>query len=281
MKRLVVSTAIIVLTVLSGVTSARSLCYRCYSQYIIGVGMQYGCCRDSENPEILDNCIYAGQNGNNVGDRFLPCNASIQGCNGTPCSPTDDESPGPIMVALDGNRPHLSSPEQGVVTDLGRRGVVVRAGWPTHAADGWLMMDRSGKGVIGSVRDMFSEATRLSSGKRARNGYEALAELDGNRDGAISIADSAWGRLSLWFDRNHNGRVDPEELVSLARAGIVTISTHAVVESSLDEHANRTLMRAAVLMTTGHQRASYTVSPAQRQLPGLQSGWYAGTCGAN
>lgn len=78
------------------------------------------------------------------------------------------------------------------------------------------------RSAIGVAR---GNATRLANGTRAANGYKALAELDswafgGNGNGVIESSDAAFGSLRIWTDLNHDGFSQPEELKTLAQAGI-------------------------------------------------------------
>lgn len=86
-------------------------------------------------------------------------------------------------------------------------GDAVRTAWPT-AATPWLAMDRNGDGVIDAGAELF--------GPQAKNGFEALAELDDNHDGMIDARDAAFGSLVLWADRNADRKSTPDELTALA-----------------------------------------------------------------
>ena len=57
--------------------------------------------------------------------------------------------------------------------------------WPM-ANTPWLALDRDGNGAIEDGSELFGSGTRLASGARARNGFEALRELDSNGDGVVS-----------------------------------------------------------------------------------------------
>jgi len=58
--------------------------------------------------------------------------------------------------------------------------------------------------------ELFGNATPLTSGWPAANGYLALAEYDlaengGNEDGLISIEDTVYADLRVWIDSNATG----------------------------------------------------------------------------
>lgn len=67
--------------------------------------------------------------------------------------------------------------------------------WP---AAPWLARDLDGDGAITSGRELFGSATRLRSGELARDGFEALAELDENHDGVVDAKDPAFSQLLAW-----------------------------------------------------------------------------------
>jgi hypothetical protein len=85
-------------------------------------------------------------------------------------------------------------------------GVSARTEW-VSAATPWLALDRDGSGCIESARELFA-------------GFEALAELDANRDGRIDARDPAFAELVLWSDENQDKRCTTDELVSLSARGI-------------------------------------------------------------
>jgi hypothetical protein len=63
-----------------------------------------------------------------------------------------------------------------------------------------------------------------------RDGYQALAALDDNRDGWLSGAEL--DGIAVWIDRNQNGHSDPGEVISLAAAGIARIGVSAVPDAT-------------------------------------------------
>lgn len=98
------------------------------------------------------------------------------------------------------------------------------------AATPWLVLDRNGNGAIDDGSELFGSMTVLASGARAHDGFAALAELDGDGDGAITPADPAWGALRLWSDADQDRASTPRELRSLDAAGVVSIDLGYRVE---------------------------------------------------
>jgi hypothetical protein len=89
-------------------------------------------------------------------------------------------------------------------------GKPVASDWPT-AATPWLALDRDGDGAITSGAELFGDATG-----DARNGFEALAILDDNRDGVIDGRDPIFGALLLWADADGDRKSSHAELRRLA-----------------------------------------------------------------
>jgi hypothetical protein len=87
----------------------------------------------------------------------------------------------------------------------------------------WLAMDLDGNGRIDDGRELFGSMTVLPDGRRASNGFEALAALDDDGDGRITARDAAFARLLVWRDADQDRRSSPGELVPAGDAGIVAI----------------------------------------------------------
>ncbi len=87
--------------------------------------------------------------------------------------------------------------------------------WP-DAASAWLVRDLNGDGLVSSGRELFGSFTVLPSGRLAKNGFEALAALDSDGDHVVTVSDAAYGELRLWFDRDGDRRVGPDELQALS-----------------------------------------------------------------
>ena len=114
--------------------------------------------------------------------------------------------------------------------------------------------------------------TRRRDGRLAANGFDALLDLDGGAgvsDEKITSADPLFDELALWTDRNHNGRSEANELVSLSAAGVSTLYTSYEVTPFVDRHGNRYWLEGTALATkNGHERPRrlYDVVFATRQI---------------
>ena len=60
---------------------------------------------------------------------------------------------------------------------------------------------------------LFSDDRIMSNDQRAKNGYQALADLDTNHDGVISAQDPGFSQLMIWQDVNGDGSWPHRELL--------------------------------------------------------------------
>ena len=61
---------------------------------------------------------------------------------------------------------------------------------------------------------------KKKDGTLAKNGFDALAEFDDNKDGKIDSSDAIYSQLRVWQDANGNGISDAGELKTLSELGI-------------------------------------------------------------
>jgi hypothetical protein len=88
------------------------------------------------------------------------------------------------------------------------------------------------------------------------NGYKALAVFDdpkngGNGNGLIDPGDAIFASLLLWIDKNHNGISEPDELFSLAEAGVFAIDLSYRIDSYEDAFGNQFRYKAFVIDKAG------------------------------
>ncbi|OBX87874.1 hypothetical protein A7456_07465 [Moraxella nonliquefaciens] len=112
---------------------------------------------------------------------------------------------------------------KGALFDHNGDGIATATSW-VLGADGLLVLDRNGDGVINSGRELFGDSTLLSNGSTAHHGYEALAEFDGNGDGVINADDEIFSRLKVWQDKNGDGISTQDEMMGLDKLGIDNLS---------------------------------------------------------
>jgi hypothetical protein len=89
--------------------------------------------------------------------------------------------------------------------------------------DGLLVMDLNSDGKINNGTELFGNNTLLADGSLASTGWDALADLDSNRDGVIDSKDRDFDKLRVWVDADTDGDTDGGELKTLAEVGVVSI----------------------------------------------------------
>lgn len=145
-------------------------------------------------------------------------------------------------------RPMFSSMDASNVRfDLDGDGRSERTGWLSGYRDmGFLALDLNGNGLIDNGLELFGEGTRIqTSGKKARDGYAALAQYDTNKDGMIDARDPIYNKLLVWFDKNQDGKTNTDELVPLAQAGVTKVGLRYVTLKDAGRFVNGNEMRTA------------------------------------
>ncbi|MCG7977900.1 MAG: hypothetical protein N0E58_07150, partial [Candidatus Thiodiazotropha endolucinida] len=120
--------------------------------------------------------------------------------------------------------------------------------------DGLLVWDRNGDGSINNGRELFGNATTLSDGTQAENGFQAMTELDSNSDGIVDINDELFGELRVFRDLDQDGATDEGELFALNEAGVESISLDYTNESFIDEFGNEHRQVGSYTHTNGETR---------------------------
>jgi hypothetical protein len=121
--------------------------------------------------------------------------------------------------------------------DLTRSGVCHASDWPTSVTP-WLALDRNEDGVIDDGRELFGSATKLEAGGFAKNGFEALRELDTDHDGVLDARDATFSKIVVWADRNLDRQSTPDELTSLESAGVMSIDLRDHRDMRCDARGN-------------------------------------------
>ena len=176
--------------------------------------------------------------------------------------------------ALTGAGVQTSAIDKGVQFDLGATGTKLNTGW-IAGGDGLLALDRNGDGIINDGSELFGSGTTLANGKRAADGYAAMAELDTNGDGTIDVKDGKFAELRVWVDGNADGVSQADELKSLADLGITKLNLD-VKESLTGNNGNVIGATSTYETTDGATHAAadvwFAVSPVQQQLNSNVSG---------
>ncbi|MBX2993920.1 MAG: EF-hand domain-containing protein [Bdellovibrionaceae bacterium] len=111
----------------------------------------------------------------------------------------------PLMVFMDEKRPDFTGASDFPLYAFGK------TAWPEAGSPGhFIAMDRDGNGKIDKADELFGD------NQTYKNGFEALAALDSNKDGWITSKDKDFKKLVLWNDKNGNGKTDKGEVVKLS-----------------------------------------------------------------
>lgn len=122
----------------------------------------------------------------------------------------------PIVLDLDGDGIELTHFRDGARFDIQASGRQVQTAFVT-GGDAFLAIDRNGNGLIDDGSELFGDQ------RGAANGFEELRSFDTNGDGQIDRFDANFDALRLFRD-NGNGQTEAGELITLAEAGIESIS---------------------------------------------------------
>ncbi|MDF5828458.1 hypothetical protein P4233_13450 [Pseudomonas aeruginosa] len=76
-----------------------------------------------------------------------------------------------------------------------------------------------------------------SNGQKASDGFDALRDLDSNRDGIFDVKDEQFGELKIWQDLNQDGIAEANELKSLDGHNITAINLD-IEKSTEDNNGN-------------------------------------------
>jgi hypothetical protein len=128
----------------------------------------------------------------------------------------------PLILDLDGNGVKTSTVDDGVAFDAFADGSMVQVAW-TDGVDGFLVLDRNGDGIISDGSELFGDYTPLHDGTLAKDGFEALRDLDTNSDGLFDAKDDLFDVVQVWVDANRDGVSDAAELFGLSELGIKSI----------------------------------------------------------
>ncbi len=181
----------------------------------------------------------------------------------------------PLVIQMTPSRTvhpiQLTAPQNGVWFDiLGGRSLPLPhmpqlISWIKNASEYMFLVKPNAQGKVTGIDQLFGDNTMGPDGNYAANGYKALAKYDGTNsagtkavstpNGVIDANDQVFSTLRLWSDKNHDGKVTSDELLTLDQGGIASISLNpdaSFVES--DKYGNLTTLRATVTMKDGSTR---------------------------
>ena len=161
-----------------------------------------------------------------------------------------EETRSPLVIDLDGDGVETLTAAGGVYFDHDGNGFKENSGW-VGQDDGLLVRDINGNGEIDNGGELFGNQTLLSNGEKATNGFEALKDLDSNKDGVFNSLDEAWNQVMIWQDKNSNGKVDTGELITLESAGISGINLDYTHQEVVDANGNKHAQSGTIIKNDG------------------------------
>ncbi|MCI7023935.1 MAG: hypothetical protein MR964_06925, partial [Campylobacter sp.] len=119
--------------------------------------------------------------------------------------------------------------------------IAFKSSW-INSSDGILARDIDGDGKITSGAELFGNFTRLKNGELAKNGAEALKDLDDNNDDIFDSNDKAFNEILIWQDFNSNDKAESGELKSLSEHGIKSINLEFLADNTALDKDNKQIL---------------------------------------
>lgn len=149
--------------------------------------------------------------------------------------------------------------------DMNGDGVADKTGW-IEADDAFLALERNGNGIVDDIK----EISFVQDKQGAKTDLEGLAAFDTNANGLLDGGDARFVEFKLWFDRNSNGATDAGELLSLAEAGIASITLQGTATGeTATAGQNITYNRSAYALNKGDTGTLLDVGLAFKALSAL------------
>jgi hypothetical protein len=150
----------------------------------------------------------------------------------------------PIVINLDGHGIQTISRDDSAGSfDLLGTGHGVSSGWIANGS-GFLAVDKSGNGKIDDITELFG-------GNAKGAGFAQLASYDSNSDGVVDAKDADFNKLLIWQDVNGNHGSDASELMTLAQAGIASLTVGYTELPFIDAQGNLQLERSSATLSSG------------------------------
>ena len=133
----------------------------------------------------------------------------------------------PLILDLDGDGIETIAHNKlnGALFDNDADGLKTATGW-VSPHDGLLVFDRNGDGIINDGTEVFGDNTSLKNGEKAKHGFDALADLDTDKNGKIDANDEDFSKLKVWRDLNQDGKSQENELFTLEEIGIKSLNVN-------------------------------------------------------
>ena len=133
-----------------------------------------------------------------------------------PCKDT------PLVLSFDNLPVEYVSELDSAYFDIGQHDSALTTYWPT-ARTPWLARDLNANGLIDDGKELLGSETMLADGLKARDGFEALAELDLNADGRVDTSELTRANLLVWRDQDSDRESLDGELATIDSEKILWI----------------------------------------------------------
>ena len=148
----------------------------------------------------------------------------------------------PIALDLNANgKIDTLSLENGVFFDHNGDKIALKSSW-VNSSDGILARDIDGDGKITSGAELFGNFTKLKNGELAKNGAQALKDLDDNNDGIFDSNDKAFNEILVWQDKNSDGISQKNELKTLNEHNIKSIDLEFMADNTALDKDNKQIL---------------------------------------
>lgn len=167
----------------------------------------------------------------------------------------------PLIINFSGTKEiEFSSLNEGVNFDLDNNGFSEKTSWIKNN-DGFLAIDLNNDGKINNGGELFGDCFVMPNSQLSSNGFEALKSLDTNGNNKIDNNDkpfkaesdesnqtneknTLFDELVVWFDNNHNGITDDNEIKSLKDLNVDYIDLNCYSDPYNEETAEDTKRNA-------------------------------------
>jgi len=150
----------------------------------------------------------------------------------------------PLVISFDGREPAFDEGPDAFELSAGTDACFARQ-WP-GAETPWIALDLDGNGAIDHGGELFGSASPMPDGRRAQDGFEALAVHDANGDRRITSADPIWSKLVLWSDHDRDRHSSPFELTPVKSSSLTAIELDFTEQRRCDAWGNCGIERAAM-----------------------------------
>ena len=148
----------------------------------------------------------------------------------------------PIALDLNANgKIDTLSLENGAFFDHNGDDIAFKSSW-ISGEDGILARDINGDGAITSGAELFGNFTKLKNGELAKNGAQALKDLDDNNDGIFDSNDKAFNEILVWQDKNSDGISQKNELKTLNEHNIKSIDLEFMADNTALDKDNKQIL---------------------------------------